>query len=134
MSVFVDTSALLAVLHGADKNHARAARAWRALLEDQEQLTSTNYVLVESETLLQSRFGLPAVRDFVENVVPMLRVDWIGEGAHAAAVAALSTANRRLLSLVDCVSFATMRRLSIVRAFAYDRHFVEQGFELVGSR
>jgi predicted nucleic acid-binding protein len=42
---------------------------------------------------------------------------------------ALLTANRRQLSLVDCVSFEMMRRLGIKTAFTYDRHFSEQGFE-----
>ena len=131
MSAFVDTSALLAVLHASDKNHGRAARTWKGLLERDEELVCTNYVLLETLALLQARFGLAAVRDLVENVVPLLRVAWIDEEIHAAAVTALLTANRRLLSLVDCVSFATMRRLGIVRAFEFDRHFGEQGFEPV---
>ncbi len=131
MSAFVDTSALLAILHRSDKNHARAASAWKALVEQDEDLVSTNYVLVETLGLLQSRFGLDAVRDLIENVVPLLRVAWITDETHAAAASALLTANRRLLSLVDCVSFVTMRRLSLTRAFAFDPHFAEQGFESV---
>jgi predicted nucleic acid-binding protein len=129
VSTFVDTSALLAVIHGSDKNHSRAARTWSDLLEADEDLVCTNYVLVETLALAQSRFGLAAVRDLVENVVPILRVVWIDAEIHDSAVAALLTANRRLLSLVDCVSFATMRRLSIDRAFEFDPHFGEQGFE-----
>ena len=129
MSTFVDTSALLAVLHGSDKNHGRAARTWRALVDRDEELVCTNYVLVETLALAQSCFGLGAVRDLVENVVPLLHVVWVDEQIHASAVTALLTANRRLLSLVDCVSFATMRRLSITRAFEFDGHFAEQGFK-----
>ncbi len=37
-------------------------------------------------------------------------------------------ANRRQLSLVDCVSFAAMRELGIEHYFAFDQHFDEQGF------
>lgn len=40
-------------------------------------------------------------------------------------------AGRRDLSLVDCSSFVTMRRLGIKKAFALDEHFREQGFELL---
>jgi predicted nucleic acid-binding protein len=47
---------------------------------------------------------------------------------HGAAATALLTAGRRRLSLVDCASFEVMRRESIDRALAYDRHFGEQGF------
>jgi predicted nucleic acid-binding protein len=47
-------------------------------------------------------------------------------------MAALLTAGRRELSLVDCVSFACMRRLGITRALHFDRHFKEQGFAFAG--
>jgi len=42
----------------------------------------------------------------------------------------LSVARKRV-SLVDCGSFYVMRRLGIKRAFTFDRHFTEQGFECV---
>ena len=36
---------------------------------------------------------------------------------------------KRSVSLVDCVSFAFMRRHAIKTAFAFDRHFLNQGFK-----
>jgi uncharacterized protein len=131
MSVFVDTSALVAVLHGSDAHHDRAARIWRALIERETDLVSTNYVLVETSALLQSRFGLTAVRDLADTIAPLMRVAFVTEDVHASAVGVLLAANRRQLSLVDCVSFVTMRRLSVSEAFAFDPHFAEHGFELV---
>jgi uncharacterized protein len=44
-------------------------------------------------------------------------------------VSALAAARRRDLSLVDCASFEVARRARARRAFAFDRHFVERGFE-----
>jgi predicted nucleic acid-binding protein len=41
VSVFVDTSALLAVVHSGDENHARASRSFRSLLESAEPLVTT---------------------------------------------------------------------------------------------
>jgi predicted nucleic acid-binding protein len=58
----------------------------------------------------------------------MLDVQWATDSNHQAGVAALLTAASRQLSLVDCASFETMRSLGIQTAFAFDRHFVEQGF------
>jgi predicted nucleic acid-binding protein len=43
---------------------------------------------------------------------------------------ALLAANRRLLSLVDCTSFQTMRLRGISRVFTFDHHFKEYGFEV----
>ncbi len=131
MSVFMDTSALYAVLDADDQNHAHAKHAWVNLLGQEEELVCTNYILVETSALVQRRLGMEAVRVLQEDVVPILTVEWVDERVHAAGVAALLTAARRQLSLVDCISFETMRRLGLRTAFAFDDHFAEQGFELV---
>jgi predicted nucleic acid-binding protein len=81
MSVFFDTSALLAVLDAGDAQHPHARTAWAS-----------------------------------------------GETQHRLGVAALVAAGRRHLSLVDCVSFATMREPHLDAAFAFDRDFADQGF------
>jgi len=128
VSVFVDTSAFLAVLNAGDENHARAARAFRRLVESGEDLIATSYVLVETMGLLQHRFGLAAARGFQDDVVPVLEVVWVDAELHGEGTAALLTAGRRGLSLVDCVSFACMRRRGMTRAFHFDRQFREQGF------
>ena len=133
MSAFVDTSALLAVLHSGDTSHRRAAKAWRALLESAEELVVTSYILVETTALLQHRFGLAAARSFQESVVPVLRIVWVDADLHAEGMGALLTAGRRELSLVDCVSFACMRRLGLARALHFDHHFREQGFAFAGG-
>jgi len=128
MSTFVDTSALLAVLDADDQNHSAAKTAWETLINNGDELVCTSYVLVESFALIQNRLGLEAVRAFHEIVEPILQVDWIDSQRHATSVAALLTASRRNLSLVDCASFEAMRRLSITSAFTFDKHFIEQGF------
>lgn len=58
-------------------------------------------------------------------------MDWIGEEQHAAAIQTILTANRRNLSLVDCASFETMRRLGIETVFTFDEHFRDQGFKVI---
>lgn len=129
MSVFLDTSALLAVLDADDLSHARAREVWAELLGRSEDLVSTNYVLVETFALVQHRLGLEAVRTFQEDVLPLIRIYWVSEADHRAGVTALLTAGRRQLSLVDCVSFLVMRQLNLKTAFAFDRDFTAQGFE-----
>jgi predicted nucleic acid-binding protein len=128
MIIFVDTSAFLAVLDRDDRNHARAQRHWESLIRQEVTLLCTSYVLVETVALLQNRFGIHAVRVFHEDIMPLLLVDWVGEELHGGGMTGLVTASRRNLSLVDCVSFEAMRRRGVERAFAFDRHFREQGF------
>jgi predicted nucleic acid-binding protein len=134
MNIFVDTSALFAVLDADDADHVRALRVWQDLTGRRDHLTCTNYILLETVTLAQKRMGLKAVRLFHESIMPVLRVHWVGVDEHQAAMHALLTANRRQLSLVDCTSFDVMRRLGIRTAFTLDEHFAEQGFECLPER
>jgi predicted nucleic acid-binding protein len=129
MTVFVDTSAFLAVLDADDANHNRVRPIWEDLITREVRLVCTNYILLETFALVQNRLGMDAVRTFQNDILPIVSVEWIDETTHRAGVSALLTANRRRLSLVDCTSFETMRRLGINRAFALDQHFVAQGFE-----
>jgi predicted nucleic acid-binding protein len=79
--------------------------------------------------LLQRRIGLDAVRTFREEVLPLLVTRWVTERQHERGLAALLAANRRKLSIVDCVSFEIMRDHRIQTAFAFDQHFEEEGFD-----
>jgi len=99
--------------------------------EKDSSLITSNYVLVESFALLQASLGMEAVRAFHDAVLPVLHVHWTTPEDHEVAMQALLVADRRRLSLVDCTSFQLMRRLGVPRAFAFDRHFAEQGFELL---
>lgn len=128
---FVDTSGLLAVLDRDDRHHARAARQWKNLIENHTSLLCTNYVLVETMAVVQNRLGMNALRVLCEDVSPLLGIEWVTEETHGAGTAAVLAASRRNLSLVDCISFEVMRRRGISRAFAFDRHFREQGFGTV---
>jgi len=128
MTCFVDTSAFYAVLDADDQNHPAAKIAWEALLRAGEPLVTTNYVLVETFALLQHRIGLEAVRLFQEDIFPLLRVEWIEATAHVGGITGVLAGQRRGVSLVDNVSFFTMRRLGIRDVFAFDSHYTEQGF------
>jgi predicted nucleic acid-binding protein len=70
-----------------------------------------------------------ALRTFVYDVMPLLRVEWITEAEHQAALNMVLTSGRKELSLVDCMSFQTMRSAGVSKAFCFDTHFRQQGFE-----
>lgn len=129
--IFIDTSAFYALLDGDDAEHSRALKIWEKESPEEGGLVTTNYVVLESMALLQTRLGMPAVRVFRDAVLPLVRIEWIDESVHAQAVTALIAAGRRGLSLVDLSGFETMRRLGIRSAFTFDRHFRQHGFETV---
>jgi len=131
MGIFIDTSAFYALSCAEDHNYSRALKVWEELLNGGEYLITNNYVVVESISLFQNRFGLDKVRMFQSKMVPFLDIDWIDQEQHATATNSLLTANRRNLSLVDCVAFETMHRLNISTAFTFDAHFREHGFNII---
>lgn len=131
MSVFVDTSALLALLDADETRHRRCADAWTKLVSADERLATSSYVVVEVFALVQRRLGLDAVRALEANVMPIIPILWIEPEIHRRAIAALLAAGRTKLSLVDCASFELMREYGLRRAFTLDRHFAEQGFERI---
>lgn len=131
MSVFVDTSALLAVLDRSDDRHAEARATWEKLVSGGRPIVSHNYVLLETSAVLARRIGLDAVRVFEQDVVPIIRVVWVTREVHEAAVAVQLALGRRGLSLVDCASFEVMRRTGLRSAFAFDPHFTEFGYRLI---
>ena len=132
MQVYVDTSALYAMLDARDARHEAASRLWAELLAIGVELYATNYVLLETGALLQNRVGVTAVRRFFDDIAPVLTVDWVDEPLHSEVVGLLLSVRRRDLSLVDCVSFAAMRRLGIADALAFDAHFEAHGFRCLG--
>ena len=131
MSVFVDTSALLAMLDADESSHRRCADAWTRLVTDDERLVTSSYVVVEVFALVQRRLGLDAVRALETSVMPLVQVLRVEEEIHRRAISALLAASRKKLSLVDCASFELMREYGIRSAFTLDRHFSDQGFERV---
>jgi predicted nucleic acid-binding protein len=131
MRIFVDTSAIYAVLDRDDANHRMAKETWTRVLHVENTLVTSNYVLVESFALLQNRLGMEAVRGFREDVLPLINVEFVTAEVHGSGVSALLSASRRNLSFVDCVSFEIMRVSGIKNAFTFDSHFSEQGFSVV---
>lgn len=128
MILFVDTSALIAVLDADDEFHTPAKTYWAEANCVDTVWTASNYVVLETFAVIQRRLGMQAVTVFLNDVLPVINIEWLDVAIHDAGVTALTTAQRRDLSLVDCTSFALMRHLGIRQVFTFDRHFAEQGF------
>jgi predicted nucleic acid-binding protein len=131
MRAFIDTSAFYALLDRDDADNHRAKKVWTNLLGAEHVLVTSNYILVEAFALMQKRLGVEAVRGFQEDILPLINIEFVSPEMHRSGIAALLSASRRSLSLVDCVSFEIMRSTGIKSAFAFDNHFKEQGFVIL---
>ena len=129
--VFVDTSAVLALLNPSDESHAAARRAFERLQAREAPLLTTSFVLVEVYALLGRRMGLAAIEAFRQDFAPLLEIVWVDSATHEAGLDLLLERRVRDLSLVDAVSFHVMRQRRLDEAFAFDRHFRDEGFAVV---
>jgi predicted nucleic acid-binding protein len=127
-AVFVDTSAFLAALDTGDKYHSEAEKRWSALSKSPSELWTTDYVRLESWSLIQRRLGSEAVMAFQDDWLPLCKIHEVGRDGFERAAAQWRIAQRRNLSLVDLTSFDAMRQLAIRTALAFDQHFQEMGY------
>ena len=130
MNIFADTSGFFALLVKNDYMYVRARANFNYFAEKNVQLVTSSFVLVETTALLQRRIGMAPVHDFNAKILPLLEVVWVDDQWYARAIQRLLAQNNRNVSLVDCLSFAIMDSLGIDCAFAFDKHFEENGFSL----
>ena len=132
MRVFVDTSAIFAGIDTDDAQHEAARDSWASLLRSGGRLETHAMVEIEAFALLQKRLGVDGL-DALRALLPRIEVAEVERDRRRAAFAEAVTDRRRSLSIVDRVSFGFMRDAGITHAFAFDRHFAEAGFELIGA-
>lgn len=129
-NIFVDTSGFKALVDPKDEFNARAVKMWKELVSTKVGLVTSNYVLDESYTLIRAKCGVKVVKDFREvlarNVkdIKVMRVTLTDE----MDAWKWFEHDWSKLSFTDCVSFALMRRLKLIRFFGFDEHFVRAGF------
>jgi predicted nucleic acid-binding protein len=127
--VFVDTSAVYALLDRGDTRHRAAKKALAALRRRRSEPLLSNFVVAESHALLLARLGPDIARRWLAaNTWPVERV---GENDEIRAKAILLGYRDKAFSYTDATSFALMERLSLRTAFAFDEHFAQFGFQLV---
>ncbi len=130
MNIFADTSGIFALLVKNDYMHVRARENLKYFAGENVQLVTSSFVLVETTALLQRRIGIAPIHDFNAKIFPLLKVVWVDDKWYTRALQRLFVQNNRDVSLVDCLSFEIMDSLEIEYAFAFDKHFEENGFTI----
>lgn len=128
---FLDTGYLLALERRSDESHERAVAHWQAVKrEGLPRLVSTTYVFDEVVTYLNARglheSAVKVGRRLLES--PSVELVHVDEGLFHRAFELFEGRQDKGYSLTDCVSFVVMRDRGLARAFAFDRHFEQEGF------
>jgi predicted nucleic acid-binding protein len=128
--LFVDTSAWLALVNGADPGHQAVLAA---LEQFKGRIVTSNFIFDEAVTLCRVRLGHDAAKRLGDQLLANAEIDLVrltADDERAAWTLFLARADKRY-SFTDCTSFVLMRRLKIGRAAALDDDFHREGFEVV---
>jgi predicted nucleic acid-binding protein len=127
--VFVDTSAIAAVMNETDQHHDEAVRRYKEIVEKGYGMILTNFVIAETHALLLNitrniPLGLQWLREVAYTDFTVVRPSKTEE---EEAVQLLSTHKDKLWSLVDTLSFTIMEKLTIPYYFSFDEDFRQTG-------
>ena len=132
MRLFIDTSGWVGLFDQSDKYHAASAQNWRQFENEKAHLTTTDYVVDETLTHLLYKCGhYQAVRfgNWVQNSVNVNLVT-IDAVLWQDAWEMFQAYEDKAWAFTDCTSFVLMRQQRLWRAFSFDEHFVQAGFQL----
>jgi predicted nucleic acid-binding protein len=127
--VFIDTSAIYALIDRTDSHHKAARSGLDRLRKLRVEPVITNFIVAEGHALLLARLGPETARGWLAGIV--WHIERVTVEDEAAAHEILFGQTDKTYSYTDAVSFAVMKRLHIGRAMAFDRHFKQFGFEVV---
>ncbi len=94
-------------MDSSDKNHEEAARIWRLCLDEEACIRTSNYVIIETTALLQSRLGMNAAALWNRDVLGVVEILWVDQPTHSIARDLWLGMGRTSVSLVDCVGFTS---------------------------
>jgi len=127
--VFVDTSAIAAVINEADQYHRKAVKLYKELVENKYSLVITNFVIAETHALLLANthkiaLGLQWLLNVAYKDFMVVRP---GKSEEEEAVKLLTMCKDKQWSLVDALSFTIMEKLFIPYYFSFDGDFRQTG-------
>jgi len=129
-SLFLDANYVVALEVSDDQHHDTAAQHWATFIESPFSLVTTSYVLDEIVTFLNRRRQHAKALKTGNNLltashIQMIHVD---EALFYEGWRYFEQYEDKTFSLTDCISFVIMKRLGIIEALTFDRHFTQAGF------
>jgi predicted nucleic acid-binding protein len=133
LSVFVDTSAWIALINKSDAFHLKAKTIRDVLIEDKSQFFVTDYVVVEIANSLSRIPWRSGAIQLINSIYESenINVVEISKKIYAEAWKLYSDRADKEWSLTDCTSFIVMNRNGISEAFTNDCHFEQAGFNIL---
>jgi predicted nucleic acid-binding protein len=131
-SLFVDSSAWIALRSRRDQHHADADRLFRNAVARRVPLLTTSLVIAETHRLTLFRAGVQPARRFLELVDAShsVTIHFPTTAEHTAARRWLERLGSRPVTYTDAVSFAVMEAAGCGHVLGFDQDFAAAGFTL----
>lgn len=128
--VFLDTSALVAIMLPRDSFHSAASRLLTELYELAVTAVTTEFVVFEFANFLSKIDSRSSAVVMIDNMLklPNFKIVWSNSKFFDAAYSLYKTRQDKEWSLTDCASFVVMKEHRIKLAFTSDKHFEQAGF------
>ena len=127
--VFVDTSALMALLDADDPRHPGVRSVFEGLAAD--ELLTHGYVVAESLAVVRRRLGVAGVTTLLDDVLPAIELLPVDVELHLSAQRRYRASLPTGVSFVDHVSLALMDREGIRTALVLDADFDRRDIEII---
>ncbi|OGY15784.1 MAG: hypothetical protein A2784_01525 [Candidatus Chisholmbacteria bacterium RIFCSPHIGHO2_01_FULL_48_12] len=136
MKVFVDTGPLRALVVPKDQERKRTLEIIESLGKQKAQMFTSDYILDEVFTGLLNdiRGGHLRIKEFNRLILrqKLLQIEWIDRQRWLKTKRLfLKVSKDKTWSFTDCTSYVVMRELKIKKAFSFDEHFKQMGFDLL---
>lgn len=133
-TIFVDTSAWKAFYDEEDELHGEARNLMNAISSKEisvRAFITSDYVMDEIITLIRFAHSHGKAAEFARAILSSraTRIVYVGEEAFLKALGLFSESKDKEWSFKDCASFTLMRLLNITKAFTFDPHFRQAGFQ-----
>lgn len=127
--IFVDTSAWYAIYDRCDGRHEAASRFLKGT---SALLITSNLIFAETLSLMTKRLGKDLALNFGRKLRASgkARVLHLDSALEETAWAYFERYRDKSWDLIDCASFALMDSLKLERAFTFDVHFAQKGFQI----
>ncbi len=134
--IFVDTSAWIMLINKSEIDHRAAVEIYGKM--SKATFVISNLIIGETYTWLRKKVGYDKALEFLKAIDKKIernqvKIIYSEPELEEQAVKLLEKYREHDFSYADAVSFSIMRNLRVKQAFAYDRHFLTAGFEIVND-
>jgi len=132
IKLFVDTTAWCGIYDKDDDYHAKASSFLKRLTSQPYLFITSDYIFAETITLIRARLNHAKAAQFGKWLLSAESVQMIEvtKAIRDGAWSLFLKYDDKDFSFADCTSFVIMKELGLTKAFAFDNHFLQMGFEM----